>query len=452
MKKSIKTLKNSEKAITLISLVVTIIVLLILAGISISMLSGDNGLLTRTTDAKERSGRAEVIEKAKLDVLAQIAENKGETISKDQLKTILNEYFLNINNLEIPDDLSSSDITLNANETYGGYQNISLSDIYNGTFKSKSIIVKPATEMIDDLVIGATIVGYDSGRATDGTIINTSYTVPVGVLNANGTIGTSGSGYYATQTFTNQSITEWKILGSDNGQIVIISANPIQTDASKTLYFKGQLGFSCFSEELDKVCSLYGQGKYADTSKYNVNIDSTIATGGRCINVYDLKRLGYNLLNSETSKTYTMNSSGKVLKNDGTESSYTKFNYWDENTTSWKSLSKGESITLNSKSSTSILDPDNLSTLASDMLKKDTNDSLALYWLAIPEIRLFNNGQVEYDYHSVSYGSVAALGSLYTSNAPSNIGNIGCYVRPVVYLKSDISLSYDETIQTYTIH
>ena len=39
MKKLNKTLKNSEKAITLIGLVVTIIVLLILAGISIAMLS-----------------------------------------------------------------------------------------------------------------------------------------------------------------------------------------------------------------------------------------------------------------------------------------------------------------------------------------------------------------------------------------------------------------------------
>ena len=39
------TVKNSEKAITLISLVVTIIVLLILAGISINMLTGENGIL-----------------------------------------------------------------------------------------------------------------------------------------------------------------------------------------------------------------------------------------------------------------------------------------------------------------------------------------------------------------------------------------------------------------------
>ena len=38
-----KNIRKQEKAITLIALVVTIIVLLILAGISISMLTGQNG-------------------------------------------------------------------------------------------------------------------------------------------------------------------------------------------------------------------------------------------------------------------------------------------------------------------------------------------------------------------------------------------------------------------------
>ena len=37
----------SKKGITLISLVVTIVVLLILAGVSVSMLTGDNGILGR---------------------------------------------------------------------------------------------------------------------------------------------------------------------------------------------------------------------------------------------------------------------------------------------------------------------------------------------------------------------------------------------------------------------
>ena len=45
------TKEQTEKGITLIALVVTIIVLLILAGRSISMLSGDNSILTKAGDA-----------------------------------------------------------------------------------------------------------------------------------------------------------------------------------------------------------------------------------------------------------------------------------------------------------------------------------------------------------------------------------------------------------------
>ena len=51
-----KKLKNRTSGITLIALVVTIIVLLILAGISIQMLTGENGVLKRAGDAKELSG------------------------------------------------------------------------------------------------------------------------------------------------------------------------------------------------------------------------------------------------------------------------------------------------------------------------------------------------------------------------------------------------------------
>ena len=48
-----KELKTSSKGITLIALVITIIVLLILAGVSIAMLTGDNGILTQATEAKK---------------------------------------------------------------------------------------------------------------------------------------------------------------------------------------------------------------------------------------------------------------------------------------------------------------------------------------------------------------------------------------------------------------
>lgn len=49
----LKIEEQSIKGITLITLVITIIVLLILAGASISMLTGENGILTRGTKSKE---------------------------------------------------------------------------------------------------------------------------------------------------------------------------------------------------------------------------------------------------------------------------------------------------------------------------------------------------------------------------------------------------------------
>ena len=52
-------LKNMNKGITLIALVITIIVLLILAGISIATLTGQNGVLTKASIAQEESKKAE---------------------------------------------------------------------------------------------------------------------------------------------------------------------------------------------------------------------------------------------------------------------------------------------------------------------------------------------------------------------------------------------------------
>ena len=47
-----KLKKQKNKGITLIALVITIIVLLILAGVTIAALSGDNGILTKAKEAK----------------------------------------------------------------------------------------------------------------------------------------------------------------------------------------------------------------------------------------------------------------------------------------------------------------------------------------------------------------------------------------------------------------
>lgn len=46
---------RKQEGITLIALVITIIVLLILAGVTIAMLTGENGLLSRATSTKQAS-------------------------------------------------------------------------------------------------------------------------------------------------------------------------------------------------------------------------------------------------------------------------------------------------------------------------------------------------------------------------------------------------------------
>ena len=57
---------KKEKGITLIALVITIIILLILAGVTIAVLSGDNGILKRASEAKTKTEQAQLKEKIEL--------------------------------------------------------------------------------------------------------------------------------------------------------------------------------------------------------------------------------------------------------------------------------------------------------------------------------------------------------------------------------------------------
>ena len=59
--------KQKNKGITLISLVITIIVLLILAGVTIATLTGENGILTQAQRAKEETGKGASNEEAILN-------------------------------------------------------------------------------------------------------------------------------------------------------------------------------------------------------------------------------------------------------------------------------------------------------------------------------------------------------------------------------------------------
>ena len=63
---------NKNGGITLIALVITIIVLLILPGVTIAALSGDNGILTRAKEAKEKTEQAQKDEEKTLSNMENI--------------------------------------------------------------------------------------------------------------------------------------------------------------------------------------------------------------------------------------------------------------------------------------------------------------------------------------------------------------------------------------------
>ena len=50
---------KEQKGITLVALVITIIVLLILAGVTIAMVLGDNGIINRANEAKTKTEQSQ---------------------------------------------------------------------------------------------------------------------------------------------------------------------------------------------------------------------------------------------------------------------------------------------------------------------------------------------------------------------------------------------------------
>ena len=126
-----KTKFKNAKGITLIALVITIIVLLILAGVTIATLTGDNGILNQAGKAKDKTTEAESIERVQVEVAGSYGIDG--TIDKEQL----NKNLKNINgliyngnplsdrnkiaNLPATVTLNGYDIVINAN---GGVEKI----------------------------------------------------------------------------------------------------------------------------------------------------------------------------------------------------------------------------------------------------------------------------------------------------------------------------------------
>ena len=149
-----ENLRKGNRGITLIALVITIIILLILAAVTIGALSGDNGILKNAADAKQETEKAQIIEQAKIDILGKQADNTSAELEKNEIKEVLDIYFK-----EVPEDFTS-DTVLTTKEEYGNYE-ITVSEIYGGKIEEAGLTVGDMTEEQKKELIGKYVTNYE---------------------------------------------------------------------------------------------------------------------------------------------------------------------------------------------------------------------------------------------------------------------------------------------------
>ena len=99
-----KEIIKKEKGITLIALVITIVVTLILAGISIATISSNNGLINQAANAKNNASIAEEKEIIKLSAANAKGKNRYGNLTRDGLQEKLNDYASENNQISVEED------------------------------------------------------------------------------------------------------------------------------------------------------------------------------------------------------------------------------------------------------------------------------------------------------------------------------------------------------------
>lgn len=160
---------REKRGITLIALVITIVVLIILAGVTIATLTSDNGIMSQATKAKGETEDAEAEEKLKTAILASYDEDgkinlsklkeevekyQGTVNSADEsfpVVAIINGYEFNVSDTgsitEYEDSVTASDKTTHSSKSIEyDWENLSIiaemiSNNTNITYETVEVIV-----------------------------------------------------------------------------------------------------------------------------------------------------------------------------------------------------------------------------------------------------------------------------------------------------------------------
>ena len=202
-------MKKNVHGITLIELVITIIVLLILAGVSIAMLTGQNGILTQAQNAKDKTEYKNAEEKVRLAVMGAMSDDGTLTVEK--LRTDMANYGGTIEGETFPvtATVDGKSFTVNANGSVGE--------------------IVPAPEGLE---VGTDDVKLDSSN-------------------------------------DNYKISKWKVLDIKNGKVTLVP----ETATSGTVYLGQAQGYNNGVKLLNDACSnLYGNASKGIEAR-SINIE-----------------------------------------------------------------------------------------------------------------------------------------------------------------------------------
>lgn len=201
-----KRMQKNSKGITLIALVITIIVLLILAGVTIATLTGGNGILNQAGKAKDKTTEAEAIERVKVEVAGSYGTD-GK-IDPEQLKKNLGNITgltYESENFSLPSTVSLNgyDIVIDAKGNVA--KKITVEDAKtNGTvFEDNTTIADTYGNSIT-IPAGFKIASDSAKNVTGGVIIED--------VTYNGTIGSQFVWIPVGIVYTNKEKTESKII------------------------------------------------------------------------------------------------------------------------------------------------------------------------------------------------------------------------------------------------
>ena len=432
-----KELRKNQKGITLIALVVTIVVLLILAGVSIAMLGGENGLITRAQEAAEETRGASVEEERDLWKANQYLDDyaSGSSESLQELIDRLVEQGL---------------LTEDEKDEILGNEEKGIEATGQVTIGSKTIVFGTA---------GKTLVqAFKDGEIEVGDYI-TDYNQKLKNSSASVSVTEEETGHAGTQTYRVDTSTTWRVLGlsEDGTQLMITTGSPIKKvmNSSGTeewerdpyLYLNSAEGYYNTNDDLttnnilDKICKIY---------------DSTLADRTQSMRIEDINTAVGLTLDKENNIMYKTADETKTPIQAyqgffGQTYTYRLGDYAPENYLKEKYPSKYTSLVAKKANDTvdgtafmfsyedpSVVDP---SSKLYDILFKGTTSSennAKSYWLASSGVFLDGSSYCSFGPGAV-FGGCADTGSgLFYSDGDSSERWLA--VRPVVYLRSDVTV------------